>query len=522
MQRPAIAVACAAALLAILALPTLAQTLSRKEVKTMRKEAAFKQRRLIFNNDGDDVFSAAEATPETLLAVRTTALLDSHVGAITYSTTRSFGLFTHDSKVCEPWDHVNEKHPLNIPGELIRQGKGPLQVMIDACRENDLDIFWGMRMNDTHDATNDFLLPQWKLDNPGYIMGTRDQRFKHGKWSSVDYTLPAVRQKAYEIIEDVVTRYDIDGVELDFYRHPVLFRSHAVKGKADPEDMALLTDLLRRVRQMCDRVAAERGKPILIAMRAPDSIGYANAVGIDLETLITENIIDIFEPSGYVQFVPWSESVKLCHDNGVACYPCLSNCTMSDLRNRALRGTLEAYRARATNVWDAGADGIQIFNVFNPKHPLWTQLGDPEFLKGTDKHYFVTYLGSRMVRGYYYDGMQFYTNPSLCPDAPITLQPSIVESETLDVGEDICEVSIPEVTLKLQFENLEGTELFQMRMNDIQLEPTGAEENWLLYTVPPDIVRHGSNLLQFRLRGKASAPLVLRDATMHVLYPKNS
>ena len=36
--------------------------------------------------------------------------------------------------------------------------------------------------------------------------------------------LPEVREKVFRIFRDVCMRYDVDGIEMDFFRHPLYFR----------------------------------------------------------------------------------------------------------------------------------------------------------------------------------------------------------------------------------------------------------------------------------------------------------
>ena len=67
---------------------------------------------------------------------------------------------------------------------------------------------------------------------------------------------PEVRDHKLAIIEEFITRWDNDGVCLDFDRDPRLFKE---EGK--PENAALLTGMIRRIRATLDRVAKERGRP---------------------------------------------------------------------------------------------------------------------------------------------------------------------------------------------------------------------------------------------------------------------
>ena len=111
-----------------------------EEIRELRKQAAFRPRRIIFNNDGDDVFAVnKDASIKTFLAARTTALLGSQVDAIAYSTTRSFAFFTHDTKVCEVFTRKEGRLANNITPDLVARGLAPLQVMIAFCRQNDME-----------------------------------------------------------------------------------------------------------------------------------------------------------------------------------------------------------------------------------------------------------------------------------------------------------------------------------------------------------------------------------------------
>lgn len=39
-------------------------------------------------------------------------------------------------------------------------------------------------------------------------------------WSSLDFSYPEVREHVFSLIQEVAQNYDVDGVELDFFRSP--------------------------------------------------------------------------------------------------------------------------------------------------------------------------------------------------------------------------------------------------------------------------------------------------------------
>ncbi len=93
-----------------------AQSAALQKLRKARAEAAHRQRRIIFNNDGcDAVYYAKEATPEALLRCRTTDLAGTQVDTINYCTWCSgFSMFTHDTKIGEIFTcTANPKDPRN-------------------------------------------------------------------------------------------------------------------------------------------------------------------------------------------------------------------------------------------------------------------------------------------------------------------------------------------------------------------------------------------------------------------------
>ena len=501
----------------------LATAARSQDIKELRRQAAFRPRHIIFNNDGDDVFAEnKDGSIEAFLAARTTGLVGSQVGTVAYSTTRSFAYLTHNTKVCEVFTCKEGRLANNITPGLIAQGTDPLEVMVDFCRKNDLEIFWGMRMNDTHDTKNPLLRPRWKTEHPEYLMGTEDRPPKRGGWTRVNYGRPEVREMAFSVIEDVCQRYDVDGIELDFFRHPLFFKAQALGGEATEEDLDLMTGLFRRVRTAADEVATRRGKPLLIAMRLPDTIDYCRAIGIDLEVWLEEGLLDIMIPSGYFQLAPWRDTVELCHTHGVAVYPCLSNCTMSDLSARKRRMNIETYRARAMNVWASGADGIQIFNCFDPTHPLWRELGSPQTLQGLTKHYYGTYLGPRMTKGYLIGGDKYIRLPTLCPYAPVALKPGQAHTTTINIGEDVnspdLQALAPRITLCLQVSDQSNPTEITVGLNDSALRSAKMKDDWLEFNVAPKLLRQHENRVEMRLANKAKANSTVRDLMVVVEY----
>ena len=361
---------------------------SLEALRSARSKTAHKARRIIMNNDGNDARTKnQEHTVENFLLNRTSPLAGSQVDAVFYCT-GVFNLYTHKSEETELRGH-GDKEALDWAWELTKTDTDSLTAVTQWCHQHEMEAFWSMRMNDTHDSADDALLCQWKQDHPDYLMGRKGQKFAHGggRWSAVNYGLEPVRDKVFRILQDVSSRYDIDGIELDFYRHPVYFPEQMVGEPVPQSRCDEMTGLLRRVREMTEKVGLERGRPLLIAVRVPDSAGFAKAIGLDLNAWLEEGLIDILTGGGYFHLEPWKNLVALSHAHNVPVYACLSGSrVISASRPGATNADNESrWQAAAKEAWVAGVDGIYTFNLFNPNSELFRQLGNPKTLMKLDQ-----------------------------------------------------------------------------------------------------------------------------------------
>jgi len=373
-----------------------------------RKTAAHRTRRIIMNNDGNDAWRHQPGEPKTVehfLSKRTAPLVGSHVDAIFYCT-GVFDIYTHRSDESELRVHGDRGADDWAPA-LIALGRDTLQITTDFGHQHGMEVFWSMRMNDTHDSGNPRLFAQWKAEHPQFLMGRREDKFPYGagRWSAVNYAIPEVRDKIFRILRDVCARYDVDGVELDFFRHPLYFKPQMTGEPVTQEHCDMMTGLLGRLRQLTDGVGASRGRPMLIAARVPDSVGYAKAIGLDLIRWLEHDLLDIIVGSGYFHLEPWENLVALGKRCDVPVYACLSASRIEDPSNPEREGDIEVWRGEAMRAWDAGVSGIYTFNRFNPHDLIFRELGDPDLLRGLKRKY--EFIAGRSMDAWLKDGSRF-------------------------------------------------------------------------------------------------------------------
>jgi len=515
--------------------------------KALHQQAVNRPRRVIFNNDGNEpIYFCKAATAEDLLRARTTPLAGSHVDAIFYCTWSSgFGLFTHNTKVGQVFDTREAMFAPNRTREFLDKGLDPLAIMVDFAHRHNIELFWSMRMNDTHDASGAaygpvmFRANRLKQEHPEWLIGSKEKRPKYGTWSSVDYAVPEIRDLAFRYCEEVCQNYAVDGIELDFFRHAFFFKCSGQGQPCGDEERGHMTGLLRRIRAMTHATGRKRGRPILLAVRVPDSVEYCRHIGLDLEKWLADGLVDLLIGSGYAQFNPWEYSVQLGHRYGVKVYPSLDESRVRDESARKLRSTLAAYRGRAMNVWASGADGVYLFNFFDPESPLWRELGDPSVLQKLDRTYFASIRGTGSMP---VPHQKFIQAPILNPANPVSIAPDKPARIDFPIGETLPggEANHPassegghparlgtdhparlpnastRITLRLQFKTPPDPKELRALLNGKALSPGRLRDNWLEFVLKETPLRQGTNTLELSTTPQQPQPLSLLDLYLEI------
>jgi hypothetical protein len=506
-----------------LALPTVPaaetgrQIASIDELRAARRQAAARPRRVIFNNDGNEpVYLCKTTAPEELLSYRTTPLAGTHVDAIFYCTWSSgFGLFTHDTKVGAVFATREGRFERNLAPAMLAAGTDPLRVMVDFGRKHGVEIFWSFRLNDTHDgSTADygpvmFRANRLKQEHPEWLIGSPQQKPKFGAWSAVDFARAEIRELAFRYVEEVCRGYDVDGVEIDFFRHPVFFKRAAQAGVAcHDEERALMTGLIARMRAMTEAEGLRRGRPILVALRVPDSIEYARAIGLDLPRWLEDGLVDLLVTGGYFRLNDLAYSVALGRKHGVKVYPSLDESRVRDEQARKLRSSTAAYRGRALEAWSAGADGVYLFNSFNPTDAIWRELGSPAQLAAKEQVYFASVLGQGAAAGGALPHADFMRIPRLNPASPLALQPGQTVETTLAIGGapgGTDRGQSAKAVLRLQFNRAPAVGAVAVKVNGTAAPEGRLEGHWLEVELRAGLLRTGANVVAVALAPAAPA-----------------
>jgi len=385
-----------------------------QELKAARDANKNKKRGIIYNNDGNDAYVPYDNYPgafdisnldgttinaENFLKTRSYGLENTQTGTVMYCT-GVFNSYTHESvgitdTRVRDWSRALKQYT----------GKDSLETMIDYVHSIDKEIFWSMRMNDTHDAAyEENELDPWKLKNMDKLMYKKADvpymSYGQSRWSSVDYKYNEVRQLVYDILKDTLTRYDIDGLELDLTRWPIYFKEVLDGESVYLENVERMNNLVRMIRDMTEKISIERNKPILLAIYIPDSLGFCKTIGIDVEQWLKEDLIDIVSIGCHIGgFQTWEDAIKEFDNYDVQIYA-----AMDSLGYNAGIDLYEADRNESALAYEAGADGIYLYNCYTVTDKRFFVLGSKETCGPVDAGYvtqrkpYSGYLGADTMK----------------------------------------------------------------------------------------------------------------------------
>jgi len=521
------------------------------QAKRERVEAAGRRRRIIFNDDTYELDREDANTPEGFLKRRLKPLAGTQVGTISWSAAGGWGdAPVYDCKVQPIYGDAHGGPPAywsRIGGNvkaLIEAGHCPLQLIIDFAHGNGMEMFASVRINDCHDSFLPGGLTIWKKQHPELMVDTTGMHPNFELYTSAqDYSHQEVRQRKLEVIEDICARYDVDGFELDFIRHPVFF-SRTVRGlPVTADQVEIMTALMRRIRELTDASAARRGRPLLLAARVPDNFELSMNIGLDLKSWLEEDLLDIvIAGGGYAPFSLRPEVfVEACRPHGVLVYPCVNEGMIELLCGGVL---LEPMRALAANWYRSGVDGLYFWNLGTPfeyktgddlaetRRKCYASLyevGDPETLKGKDKLFCVdrNLPGTVIIN---------YAHVSSLRPLPFTskqgrLKEGVIGRVPLLVGDDLAAPAdggrLARAKLTIRFDDPAWKDLLLFRLGGEELTggefagPEGESECTLTYDVGAPPLKTGLNFIEVAARhgvGVPDRPVQVSDVKLKVEY----
>lgn len=372
--------------------------ISDSEWQKMKQEALAKPRPVIANNDGCDATTYPKGSKNEKITLDDFYNLylgnfkNSKVTTITY-TPYSVGLgLSVPTKVSEqlfidmPWI----KH-YNIVKELYAlTGKDPMQLAMEYARKNGLEFFASIRANDCHDMHFKGFIGNIKKQHPDWLVGSNEKRPLRGEWTAYDFGHPEVRKLFVNVVTEIMENYDIDGMEIDFCRMTLYFKSVAWNKPVTQEEINGMTDAIRQIRANAERIGRSRKHPIIMLFHLPDNPGVCREMGLDMETWMKEGLFDILAAGSDRGNYDTAENVaKLCKKYNIQFYAGV--CDPYTFQGVFSRRNMAAYHGEQAYRLAAGAKGTWLFNMHYSKQCLHEIATDLNELKFKNKVYFTAH-----------------------------------------------------------------------------------------------------------------------------------
>lgn len=328
---------------------------------------------------------------------------------------------SYDSKVWEPiWKGYDPNGPDDQPllastapasrkavrdwihtaWRLNKDGIDPYKLWIERARKHGISPWISMRMNDVHNVDDErsFMHSDLWRQNPQFRR--INYRLDRSADQAFDYAHTEVRQHHFKLVRELVERYDIDGLELDWMRFGYHFKpGHEHAG------LAILTEFTAEVRRLLTAWEKKRGHKIKLSARVPSRPQTALGLGYDPVTWARKGLIDMLVVTPFWASIEpdmpiglWKELLRGTQVTLAAGLEVLIR-THPDSK-QFQKNTLETVRGAAATLLDRGAERIYLFNYMDSQtamddlenYPtLLREVGSLETLKGKPRRHVLTF-----------------------------------------------------------------------------------------------------------------------------------
>ncbi|MCU6708704.1 family 10 glycosylhydrolase [Paenibacillus sp. J5C_2022] len=351
-------------------------------------------KRVIYNNDGYTHFSSLKYHNASAIQDKALNLFDGQdVGGIDWALGTTMQLNYDSQYAGTPFQSFSEDDPTLREIDLfaksaihnIYEESGSWAPELLAQRAQDIGISFiaSLRMNAFYSPTSFPALNGQMYQNymaPPAENEARQLDAKSNPTYRLSFYYSHFRDYIKNILSEVAAIPNVDGVNLDFCRYPYVFGYELTDVNSRK---AIVTQLLSEIR------SALPGKTISVRIPHWNYEGY----GLDPEAWIDQGLIDMLIPSNisYEDFFDISPFVNMTAGTNVKLYAgIVSDLSGTDLtkeQEAIIRngGTVEntkrtlsrtQYQLRAYEVYEAGADGVYIFNDWWNGKGILGLLGD--------------------------------------------------------------------------------------------------------------------------------------------------
>lgn len=378
----------------------------------------------------------------------------------------------------------------------------PYDLCVKRCRSNRISPWISIRMNDHHYFNDPARINRMWLDHPEYRT-----RSPHGLFN---YARKEVRDYYKAFIGEVLDRYDVDGIELDWMRTQLLFPD----GKA-AEGMELINQYMKEIRELAKEKSLKRGHAVKISVRVPSTPEIGLFYGLDAVKWAKEGLIDILVPSNWFTPTNFDISIELWKreiGSGSKCIIAAGSdmafCIGRDKYLKQMQSNIETMRAFSVSAYSRGADSIYIFNNFLAPYKVKMINPDGTFYFTDDKHKALKEVGKLSTSlGKPRTHVLTYTDPDVkrTPPRPPVLSQGVAAEFDMYTGP---RPATGNCIIHIGLESLEGFKNADLsvkinnvsckQLEDLPRDPAYVYDNTKVWHVVKTVTETSARVIQFK------------------------
>lgn len=335
-----------------------------------------------------------------------------------------------ESQIYPPQQHANwytQRTGMTVDSftNKMLQGKDIVWEFLWRCRIRGISPWISLRLNDRHEkeyvnfsstVMQQFGRPtalgfsQWydehpeyRLDpdywdsisgyDPAYIINNFRDELRNA--NLLNWAYPEVRQRKLDYLSEIC-EYGIDGLELDFERHPYFFR---LDETTSTQRKDIMTGFISDVRDMLD-ATAQPSQHRWLSVRIPFHLAEMDEIGIDVTELAAAGVDILNLSCDY--YTEQQNDLRLIHQMvpDLPAYLELTHVvgtyTMDDGITYKRYATAEELYTAAHLAYSRGAKGVTVFNFAyycqidqEPPYYVFNTIHDPELVAQEPQHYYL-------------------------------------------------------------------------------------------------------------------------------------
>jgi hypothetical protein len=371
-------------------------------------------------------------------------LVDLGIDTITYAV-GDCSVLLYATEVGERWGHNVDLTDADIWWRaahnarlMIESGVDPLMLVCEHAQMRGFQFLPNLLLNMGHTSPNrvtNCRVANFTTEHPEWQVGEEPDypESEHDSPNRITYARPEVRANRLAVINELVSKYPSDGIELNMNDYAPFIARREVE-----EHIETMTEWMRAIRTACDSAAKAQNRSKRLVIRVGATLAGNKSMGMDVAAWIKEGIVDSVigmqvvggfenDTSGLREIVSEAEGTKVT--------------VLAGMESNRPELSTETVRAAANNAYAAGARGV-LFHTYYPTPKSYPYndaaagmlrfMGHPDLLVHKDKRYWLGIANNPKTAQQY----------GLTEQLPAELEPDQQGQEiTLEVSDDVAEKS---------------------------------------------------------------------------------